>query len=241
VQPSKTAVRTHARAMAATVDRVRRTVLMWSSLVLACGEIREVMVAETGTGTSGTSDSTGASDSDGGNEPSSTTDIDDQDDTSSSVGDANDTTGDTGVNDPARDLFCGGAFGIGPDLEEGEDTIVVDDTGTIADLDVSLRMSHEAIPELEITLIRDDATVVLLEPGTVRCAAQLDGMFDDEAPAPEDGCGVVDELGVVRLVPSQALAGFDGESIAGEWRLAIAPADAAVGDVTGWCLVAELE
>jgi hypothetical protein len=207
---------------------VRRAAPTALALVLACGEIREVTVPD-GTTTAG-STSTDAS--------STTLAQGDRDDASTS---SDPTSGTTTLGESTHDVFCGSAFEIGTELAEGENALLVEDEGAIADLDVSVRLSHESIFELEIALVHDRASVVLLEPGTVRCTAQLDGMFDDEADAPDDGCGAVDESGVTRLIPVQSLSDFDGESITGQWQLVIGPSDTSIGDVTGWCVVVELE
>jgi len=197
---------------------------------VACGEIREVPIAADTTAAA----STGGTSSDATTTGSSTGPIDV--DTEAHEEPAS-TSSTTDVQPGVRTTFCNPGFRVGPELAPEAVQIVVDDASTIADLDVAIRGWHGMLEALEITLVRDDDTIVLLEPASTGCGPELDVMFDDDgAPARAGTCGVLDERGIRRIAPSQPLGGFTGTPVAGTWELRVAPTDLGAGDISGWCL-----
>lgn len=123
--------------------------------------------------------------------------------------------------------------------------------GTITDLDVDLDISHTWVGDLDIDLTHLSTSNVrnlIDRPGvpasTFGCSANniLATVDDEAAAAAETMCnGTPPAIGgaVIGGDPADAslLANYDGEDVAGPWRLDVADeAVADVGTLNGWCL-----
>lgn len=128
------------------------------------------------------------------------------------------------------------------------DALVVALLGSIADLDVAVRASHEAPRQLILRLrhVETGTEVELMnrpgDPGPSGGSCFIDDvdvLFDDEGPADvEISCDSTPPSVDGTLRPDQALAAFDGEALAGTWTLTVI--DTAAGDtgtLVEWCLL----
>jgi len=156
----------------------------------------------------------------------------------------------------------GGAFRDGlleplpiPDAGVGPVSVVncieIDDPGTVENLNVGLEATHTWVGDLAMTLEHvDTGTAVTLMDRPGEPAVQfgcdsddIEAEFSDESAVPvEDACNATAPAlsGVLR--PDGALAAFDGESIAGVWRLQITdiePRD--VGSLDAWYISSGVE
>ncbi|MBM3695316.1 MAG: hypothetical protein FJW79_05220 [Actinobacteria bacterium] len=126
------------------------------------------------------------------------------------------------------------------------DDIVVSDTGVIADLDVAVVIAHTWIGDLQVTLTHVEtgtAVVIIDRPGrpasTFGCAGDnIDAVLDDEAIAPvETQCTAPPPAISGTFTPENLLSAFDGETLAGTWRLTVTDnASGDTGTLTGWRL-----
>jgi hypothetical protein len=143
--------------------------------------------------------------------------------------------------------ICRVGVGAIPDAAASFDTMVVTDTGQIADLDVALQVTHTWVGDLSFALTNESTgTSVSLvnrpgEPvlGQFGCNTDnIDVTLDDEGTAPvEDACAVSPAISG-RLTPDEPLIAFDGEELAGTWRLDVIDAAAQdTGTLDRWCLV----
>lgn len=111
------------------------------------------------------------------------------------------------------------------------DEITVTGAGLVIDLDVDLAISHTWVGDLIVRLTHvDTGTSVILinRPGSpaissVGCSGDdIEAILDDEAsPAAETTCRPVAPALSGRLAPFGALSAFDGEAMAGTWRLLV--------------------
>lgn len=125
-------------------------------------------------------------------------------------------------------------------------TMMLSDAVTIADLDARVVIPHMFVGDLIVRLTHESTgtTVRLIDrPGFVDdglgCPLDdVDCTLDDEAAKPvEDECADIPPALAGRLTPNEALSVFDGENLAGLWRLNVS--DALGGDtgaLTQWCL-----
>ncbi|MCB8921337.1 MAG: carboxypeptidase regulatory-like domain-containing protein [Ardenticatenaceae bacterium] len=108
----------------------------------------------------------------------------------------------------------------------------------IADLNVYVNITHTYIGDLDITLTHEatGAQVILL-PSSFSCSGDdIDASFDDEAGTAIT-CGASVPALSGSVIPSESLAAFDFDLLAGTWRLDVH--DGAGGDtgtVNQWCL-----
>ncbi len=135
-------------------------------------------------------------------------------------------------------------------------TINVDSSGKIADLNLTVNISHTWVGDLEVELVHITSTegrsaVVISRPGVpalgpLGCAADdIAAVLSDESiyaiyPA-HDECGATSPAIGGMLLPASALSFFDGMDSAGTWMLNVR--DLATGDIgtlTGWTLSFEL-
>lgn len=112
--------------------------------------------------------------------------------------------------------------------------------GTLSDLDVYLRINHTFVSDLSVQLTQTPSgrTVRLL---TVM-ACSLDGVdviLDDEGDEPvATACSETPPAIGGALMPPEPLSAFDGQTLAGSWRLQVAdqaPID--TGTLVEWCLL----
>jgi uncharacterized protein YvpB len=133
------------------------------------------------------------------------------------------------------------------------DSIWINDTRAIQDLNLRLAINHHWIGDLEahLTHVETGTSIRLFSrPGSINCSWDNPRIIlDDEMVLPvSDQCpGWVPSNDALApymrggFRPDQPLSYFEGRSIYGEWRLQIAdmsPNDA--GSLTGWCLSAEI-
>jgi hypothetical protein len=126
------------------------------------------------------------------------------------------------------------------------DDIVIAAAGTISDLDLRLDIGHTYVGDLEVRLLHVETgtqAVLIDRPGfpllPLGCSRDdISCTLDDEAESPaEDECSVTPPAIAGRLQPAMPLSAFDGEAIAGTWRLTVADqALADEGGLFGWCL-----
>ena len=127
-------------------------------------------------------------------------------------------------------------------------SIVVSSARSIADLNVAVAIAHPWVGDLRVTLTHVDSgtSVVLLDqPGipatTNGCGRDdIDALFDDASlRLAEDRCAVGAPLATIdgSVRPDGSLTGFNGENLAGTWRLNVSDRNAQdTGSLLGWCL-----
>ena len=131
------------------------------------------------------------------------------------------------------------------------DTIVRADPGTITDLRVCLRVTHPFAGDISASLTHVDTgtTVTLVNrPGEPATASGCDGadilaILDDAgATAIEDECSAGTPTIEGGFTPDAPLSAFDGEAIAGDWRLTVVDgASAFTGSLISWSLMAVVD
>lgn len=123
-------------------------------------------------------------------------------------------------------------------------------SGRISDLDLALNITHSWVGDVGVTLqhLETGTSVVLLDrpglaatpgPGENGCGNDnIGAVLDDEAGShAEDTCNATAPALSGRLKPLNALSAFDGQNLAGTWRLRVsdsAPDD--TGHLVQWCL-----
>ena len=124
--------------------------------------------------------------------------------------------------------------------------LIVGNSGSIDDLNVSVEMTHSWVGDVVFTLQHVDTgtTVTFYDrPGvpasTFGCSGDnVDATLDDEAATPvEDECGAGVPAIAGSFIPNNPLSAFDGEDLAGTWR--ITASDLAGGDtgtLNTWCI-----
>ncbi|MEW5985553.1 MAG: choice-of-anchor Q domain-containing protein [Chloroflexota bacterium] len=150
------------------------------------------------------------------------------------------------------DFFCSTPNLSIPDNNPAgvSDDLILTDTGSITDLNVSLVVSHTWVGDLLFTLEHVDTgtTVTLIDrpgwPPPPSCSGDdIDATLDDEGVwRVEDVCSPVPPAISGLLIPNNPLSAFDGEDLSGTWRLTAADLAANdVGTLTQWCLAAEAD
>ncbi len=129
-----------------------------------------------------------------------------------------------------------------------DNDIVVGTAQSIADLNVAVSLAHTWVGDLRIVLSHVDSgsSVVLLEhPGRVETGLgcgldDLDAVFDDASLRPaEERCAEGPPFPAIdgSVAPLGALAVFNGQSLAGTWRLNVSDRTTMdTGSLLGWCL-----
>jgi CSLREA domain-containing protein len=128
------------------------------------------------------------------------------------------------------------------------DTLVVVETGELSDLDLYLVATHPFAGDLEVALehVSTGTSVVLLDRPQSCGGDDPNLILDDEAaPSAELDC----QNGADAFPrpayrpgdpPASLLELFDGEDLAGEWRLTVADhAQTDTGTLVRWCLLAD--
>lgn len=125
-----------------------------------------------------------------------------------------------------------------PDVGAVASTLTVPGNPTIRDIDVSIKLNHTDIPDLDVTLTSPSGTVVPLftDIGSPTFSL-LDVTLDDEAAIPfglypiTDGFAYTPEL-------NYRLSWFDGEPAGGTWTLTVYDdtADSTTGELQAWSI-----
>ncbi|MCG3197509.1 MAG: proprotein convertase P-domain-containing protein [Candidatus Omnitrophica bacterium] len=120
-----------------------------------------------------------------------------------------------------------------------EDTLIITDNRTITDLDVFVDITHPTNVDLSVSLeyVVTGLTVSLYTSNCAAPSADLSAVFDDEGEPLF--CPPVDPSRPVQTDnPFARLNSFDGQNLAGTWKLNIA--DLGVGNagtLNKWCLI----
>ncbi|MFK8016238.1 MAG: proprotein convertase P-domain-containing protein [Gammaproteobacteria bacterium] len=119
-------------------------------------------------------------------------------------------------------------------------------TGTLEDIDVTLKVTHTYVGDLIFTLTHEDtgtSATFYDRPGvpatTFGCSGNdIDATFDDEATTPlEDECSDGPAIGG-SFIPSNPLDVFDGEDLSGTWTMNVSDnAGVDTGTLDEWCLL----
>lgn len=128
-----------------------------------------------------------------------------------------------------------------------DDTIHVADMGTIADVNVYVRVDHTWVGHLIMTLEHVDSgtTVVIYDqpfqpPAVGGCSGDdLDIILDDQAMSSiETSCAAGTPTQFGSFMPNNPLAAFKGEDTAGMWTLNISDnVSGNTGTLNEWCLI----
>jgi Zn-dependent metalloprotease len=127
------------------------------------------------------------------------------------------------------------------------DSINLSPGATIADLDLSLLVTHTWVGDLVVTLTHEDTgtSVILMDragaPGLGEFGCDrnnLQVLFDDAALAPiEDECTTGNPTMDGSFIPNNPLSAFDGLNLGGEWTLTVEDqANGDSGTLDLWCL-----
>ncbi|MCB8916394.1 MAG: hypothetical protein H6666_00590 [Ardenticatenaceae bacterium] len=134
-------------------------------------------------------------------------------------------------------------------LDGVTDTLAVNLTGSISDLNVDVDVLHTWVGDVSLTLTHVDtgtSATIIDRPGvpasTFGCAGNdIAATLDDEAATlVEDECGAGVPAIAGSFIPNNPLSVFDGEDLSGTWTMVAT--DAAGGDtgtLVQWCLQAE--
>ncbi len=122
------------------------------------------------------------------------------------------------------------------------DTLTIAAGGTIGDLRASVKINHTYMGDLNVTLSHlDTNTSVTLLTGSTCSGDNLDNTFSDLGSyAAQGGCRY-DPLSAypagALLVPSSPLSAFNGQNLAGDWRLSVVDnSQDDTGKLVQWCL-----
>ncbi|HPF41683.1 MAG TPA: proprotein convertase P-domain-containing protein [Phycisphaerae bacterium] len=134
----------------------------------------------------------------------------------------------------APDTYASGSVGL-PINDNATTTsdINVPDSGTVADVNLQMDITHTFQADLDIDLVHNGITVRVMED---QCGGNndLSLTFDDEAPGPI----VCAEPTVGVFQPLNALTAFDGVDRAGLWTLNVADdAGADQGTLNNWSVI----
>ncbi len=134
-----------------------------------------------------------------------------------------------------------GSPGAGPSVTSD---IVIASGGTIADLNLVVRINHTWMGDVNMTLthVESATTVAILTTGTPDDSSDLIGAyeFNDEAATTFDAAAVaaVATIPLGSYMPDGLLSTFDGGSIVGTWRLTVFDNFAIdTGTVVDWSLL----
>ncbi len=139
-----------------------------------------------------------------------------------------------------------------PDNNESglNDSITINDTRQIVDIDVQLDINHTWVGDLNINLTHlntGDSVNLIHRPGrpatSLGCSNDnIKAILDDElSSAVENKCASSPAAISGIYIPNQPLSWFDGVSIAGEWRLNVSDRSASgTGTLRGWCIFATI-
>ncbi|MCA9445795.1 MAG: proprotein convertase P-domain-containing protein, partial [Candidatus Omnitrophica bacterium] len=123
-----------------------------------------------------------------------------------------------------------------------QDTIVIADPGTLSDMDVFVDITHDAIADLGVSLVRqEDALVIPLYSGIACSATRLSAVFSDEGGAAP--CPAIDPFTPIQPnTGTTSLDDLENRSLAGTWTLQVVDgSQGATGVLNSWCLIPTLQ
>ena len=122
------------------------------------------------------------------------------------------------------------------------DTLTIAAGGTVADLRASVKINHTYMGDLNISLSHlDTGTSVTLLAGSTCSGDNLDNTFTDLGNyAAQAGCRYDPNSAFppgVLLLPSSPLSAFNGQNLAGDWRLSVVDnSQDDIGSLVSWCM-----
>ena len=129
--------------------------------------------------------------------------------------------------------------------------LILSGPGSITDLNVSVTVQHSWVGDVALTLTHVDtgtSATFYDRPGvpasTFGCSGNdVNATLDDSAATPvEDECGGGTPTIDGTFIPNNPLSIFDGEALAGTWRLTAADfAGGDTGTVLEWCVLADTD
>ncbi|MDZ4764048.1 MAG: matrixin family metalloprotease [Chloroflexota bacterium] len=158
------------------------------------------------------------------------------------------------VIQPATGAYCAtthdptwtGALAIPDAVGSVASTIIVPDSGVLADLDVRVNITHTYVGDLDVTLTHNGIPIRLLDSpnnaGGICSGNNVFIAFDDEASGSAQlsctNSTTVDAYTAGAVYrPAQVLSGFDDQSVSGNWELRVSDAvNTDVGHLVNWCL-----
>jgi len=149
------------------------------------------------------------------------------------------TTGQAYCREPGLQLPDGDPAGV-------MDTMTLSTAGILADVDVSLTITHEWPADLtaDLTYMPAARVVTLFNRPAQECPGVDDmiSLFDDEATIPvSSACSPVPPAVGGRVLPETPLAALDNQPLAGAWRLRVADQfTVGLGQLESWCLLPSL-
>ena len=112
--------------------------------------------------------------------------------------------------------------------------------GTLSDLDVYLRINHTYVGDLSVRLTQTPSSRAAELLTSVSCASyDVDAILDDEGDGPVgQACSATPPAIGGALIPTEPLSAFDGQALAGTWRLQVTDrATVDTGALVEWCLL----
>ncbi len=160
----------------------------------------------------------------------------------------------TGVNSTIFSFVTGQQYCATPALSIPDNSpagvfteMVVGDTGTLTDMDVSLNVTHTWVGDLIFTLQHVDTgtTVIMIDRPGVPVSTNGCSGNDIQATLNDEGADGPVEIMCANApalfgepVPNNPLSALDGENLSGTWRLTVSDnAGADTGVVNEWCLL----
>lgn len=122
-------------------------------------------------------------------------------------------------------------------------SIVIADAAIIGDLNVRVTVSHNNVGDLRLRLTHvqtGTSSRLIDQPSGGSCTADnITAWFDDEAErSAQNECAAGSSAVDGSVKPVESLTGFDGQQIAGTWRLDVADlASQHTGQLVDWCLI----
>lgn len=210
-----------------------RKAMVAVALLMGCGDIREVPVDNGTAPTNATTSATGSpADSTSGDAPTTgvaTTDNDTE------VGSSDGPPPPPPPQVPVPKMVCTTKSVFFDARGVAEVPVDLEGHGVVADFDIGVRMLHEEVDQVAVTLVRDTEEWLLLRTGDgASCGASLEAFFDADGAAPEEICtkSALDELGAHRIRPAEDFTDLLADSVDGAWvvRVTAPPSDGAVVD-----------
>jgi len=240
-------------AMNRFAPRARRLLRFLSPAGLAlslagCGIIIEIPIDPDGGSDTDTAMDTTGGETDALDDTGSSTTCDNDDCTTgedSSSGEGSETSGSV---PPPGDSFCDMTFlGAGGESMV-QDSMELPNMGGITDLHVSVRVTHQQVGVLRITVEHEGLVVRLLDqPSGGDCMeSHVDAIFDDDATVLADHSCSTDGSAIVdAVIPTELLTKFDTLEAGGVWTLTVEEMsetiEPSILTLESWCLAPEVE